>query len=69
MISQVEPIKLEDKMTVQEVCKHLGISRATLNRRVEAGAITPLPKPPYLKRRHKTLFRRADVENLALQKY
>ncbi|RYX84240.1 DNA-binding protein [bacterium] len=64
MTPKAETVQQGDKMTVQEAIDYLGISRATLNRRIDAGAITPLPKPPYLKRRHKTMFLRADVERL-----
>ena len=40
----------KETMSTQEVCEILGISRATLQRRVEAGEIAPLPKKPGQKR-------------------
>ncbi|BCM91835.1 hypothetical protein IAD21_03712 [Abditibacteriota bacterium] len=52
-------------MNVQEVCQFLGISRATLMRRVDDGVLVPLPKPPILKRHRKLEFRRTDIEKLA----
>lgn len=51
-------------MSVKEACEALGISRATLMRRVEDGTLVPLPKPKVLKRHYKLAFRREDVEKL-----
>lgn len=50
-------------MTVKEVCKTLGISRATLYRRIETGAIQPVKPNPSLYKQP-LLFRREDVEKL-----
>lgn len=54
-------------MSAKEVCEKLGISRVTLHRRVVEGAITPLPKAPGQKKRHRLEFKSADVERLAQQ--
>lgn len=49
----------------KEACAILGgISVMTLRRRVAAGLLAPLPKPPGLIRRHVLQFYRADVEKL-----
>ena len=51
-------------MTVKEVLAELGISRSTLYERMKDGTLTPLPKPPALRRQRVLLFRREDVERL-----
>lgn len=54
----------EETMTVKEVLAELGISRSTLYERMKDGTLTPLPKPPALRRQRVLLFRREDVERL-----
>jgi excisionase family DNA binding protein len=53
-----------DTMTAKEVCEALGISMMTLHRRIAEGEIAPLPKAPALRRRHRLLFRKEDVDRL-----
>lgn len=53
-------------MTAKEAAEFLGISRATLNRRVASGKLKPLnQKTPGQERIPAYLFARADVEKLA----
>ena len=53
-------------MNSNEVCERLGISPATLNRRVRDGEIKPAnERTPGQKRVPKWEFREADVEDLA----
>lgn len=52
-------------MTVKEACEKLRISRQTLYRRIEEGAITPLPKAPGAKINYPLRFKAEDIERLA----
>lgn len=62
MLSETSEAK--ETMDVKQVCEFLGISRATLMRRVDDGVLTPLPKPAILKRHRKLEFQRSDIERL-----
>lgn len=52
----------EQTMTSQETCEALGISLATLHRRVAEGELKPLPKAPGAKRHHRLLFLKLDIQ-------
>lgn len=52
-------------MTVKEACEKLRISRVTLYRRIEEGALTPLPKAPGAKINYPMRFKSEDIERLA----
>lgn len=54
-------------MNAKDVCNFLGISRATLHRRISDGELKPLPKNPAHKKTYRLEFRRTDVEKLAGQ--
>jgi predicted DNA-binding transcriptional regulator AlpA len=54
-----------ETMLVREVCEALGISRATLNRRIVEGELKPLPKPPGLKKAHRLEFAKAEIMAIA----
>jgi predicted DNA-binding transcriptional regulator AlpA len=55
--------KPEDKpMSMKEACAALGISEATMYRRIKDGEIKPIPKPSVLKRAHRLEFDRAHIE-------
>ena len=53
-----------EQMTLEEAMQELGISRQSLYNAINAGLITPLPKPQPLKKRGRTYFRRDDVLRL-----
>jgi excisionase family DNA binding protein len=53
-----------EKMNIKEAAEYLGISTRTLQRRIDNGEITPLPKPKGAIRHPKLLFLRSDVEKL-----
>ena len=52
----------ENTMTAKQVCEYLGISMATLNRRVALKELAPLPKPAVLIKHHERRFDRATIE-------
>ena len=51
-----------ETMTTQQVCDYLGMSRRTLNARISAGEIRPLPGNPVLKKQPRNEFDRAAIE-------
>lgn len=53
---------MNDTLTIEEACKVLGISRASMYKRIAEGRIAPLPRAPGARRRYRTLFARAEVE-------
>lgn len=55
---------VDQQMKIKEVCDYLGISRATLYRRIKQGRIIPLPPNPAKDRRDVLLFNRKDIEAL-----
>jgi len=55
----------QETMNTQEVCQILGISRSTLQRRVEDGEILPLPKKPGQKRNFPRRFPADKIREMA----
>lgn len=54
-----------ETMSTEEVCQILGISRATLQRRVQDGEILPLPKKPGQKRNFPRRFPADAIRQMA----
>jgi predicted site-specific integrase-resolvase len=50
--------------TATELCQRYGISRTTLQRRIDDGLITPMAYPVYLKRPGQTRFTESEVKRL-----
>jgi excisionase family DNA binding protein len=57
----------KETMSTQEVCEILGISRATLQRRVETGEIAPLPKKPGQKRNFPRRYSSEIIRKMAAE--
>jgi predicted site-specific integrase-resolvase len=52
----------EEVLSSDEVARRLGVSVATLSRRVKSGQLIAVSKPPLLKRHHRLQFYRAEIE-------
>ena len=52
----------EEVLSSKKVSEMLGISLATLNRRVRASEIVPLPKAVGAKRHHRLQFPKSEIE-------
>ncbi len=54
----------DETMSAADIMKEYGVSRMTVHRRVKEGVLTPINTSRLLRRQHKLLFYRKDVEQL-----